>query len=297
VAAVDAVIVSYHSVVTLRACVQALLEARDVNVIVVDNHSTDGSLESVGDLPIVRVAAGRNGGFAYGANMGMSFGDAPYVLLLNPDAVIHARDVAALVDALDREPAAALAAPRIEGFDGRLAYSQRRFQRLRSTWAQALYVHRLRPRAPWVDELVRDAAAYERPGRPEWVSGACMLVRRSALERVGGLDERFFLYCEDMDLCRRLRCAGYDILFEPRATARHVGGASSADGETLPVLARSRVRYARAHHGPVAAAVTALAVAAGAATHSLAAAGRRGRRRGHARALRAALAEGFSARA
>jgi GT2 family glycosyltransferase len=296
VAAVDAVIVSYQSAATLRASVLALLQAPDVGVIVVDNHSTDGSLESVADLPIQRVATGHNGGFAYGANIGMSFGDAPYVLLLNPDAAIDPGDLLALVDALEREPGAALAAPRIESFDGRLAYSQRRFQRLRSTWCQALFLHRVWPRAPWTDELVRDEEAYDRPGRPEWVSGACMLLRRNALEQVRGLDERFFLYCEDMDLCRRLRAAGYEVVFEPRAVARHIGGASSSDGETLPVLARSRVRYARAHHGTVAAAMTALAIAAGAATHAFAAVGRRGRRRGHARALRAAVAEGLSAR-
>jgi GT2 family glycosyltransferase len=121
-----------------------------------------------------------------------------------------------------------------------------------------------------------------------------MLIRRDALEAVRGLDERYFLYCEDMDLCRRLRTAGHEILFEPAAVARHIGGASSAEGATLPVLARSRVRYVRRHHGTLPALLTAAGVAVGAAGHAVAAAGRRGARRGHVRALRAALGEGFS---
>jgi hypothetical protein len=292
-AAVDVVIVSYQSAGTLRACVLPLAAAPDVAVVVVDNHSSDGSLEAVGDLPVVRVDTGRNGGFAYAANIGTSFGTAPYVLLLNPDACIRPDDVRTLAAALEREPVAALAAPRIEDFDGRLAYSQRRFQRLRSTWGQALFLHRAWPRAAWTDELVRDPGAYERRTRPDWVSGACMLIRRSAFEQLCGLDERFFLYCEDQDLCRRLRDAGHEIVFEPGAVARHIGGASSSEGHTLPVLARSRVRYVRRHHGAAAALLTALGIATGALTHALAATGRRGTRRGHVRALRAALAEGL----
>ena len=102
----------------------------------------------------------------------------------------------------------------------------------------------------WTDELVRDAAAYERPGDPEWVSGACMLVRRDAFEAVGGFDEGFFLYCEDTDLCRRLWKAGHRVRFEPAAEVHHVEGASSGAGETRPIAARSRVLYARKHFGP-----------------------------------------------
>ena len=125
--------------------------------------------------------------------------------------------------------------------------SQRRFPRLRSTYAQALFLHRFFPQATWIDELVRDAGAYARPGSPEWASGACLLVRRSALERLGGLDDGFFLYCEDLDLCRRLRDAGFDVRFEPAATVVHEGGASAPRAALLPVLAASRVRYARKH--------------------------------------------------
>ena len=92
--------------------------------------------------------------------------------------------------------------------DGSLDFSQRLFPRLRSTYAQALFLHRVFPRATWTDELVRDEDAYARRGSPDWVSGACILVRRDALVELGGLDEGFFMYCEDIDLCRRLQVVG-----------------------------------------------------------------------------------------
>src|SRR6266511_3110398 len=132
-------------------------------------------------------------------------------------------------------------APRIVHTDGTLDYSQRRFPRLRSTYAQALFLHRLFPRATWTDEVIREDEAYARRGSPDWVSGACMLMRRSVLEELNGLDEGFFMYCEDIDLCRRLRRAGYDLVFEPDARVLHEGGASAPRTSLLPVLASSRL--------------------------------------------------------
>ena len=117
-----------------------------------------------------------------------------------------------------------------------------------------------------------------------------MLVRRDAFEAVGGFDEGFFLYCEDTDLCRRLRDAGHEVRYEPAAEVRHVGGASSGAGETQAIAARSRVRYARKHDGPVGARVQALGVALGEATHALTALMRPASRRGHLAGARAALA-------
>jgi GT2 family glycosyltransferase len=130
---------------------------------------------------------------------------------------------------------------------------------------------------------------YDSPGTPDWVSGACMLVRRDAFAAVGGFDEDFFLYCEDTDLCRRLRDAGHDIRYEPGAGVRHVGGASSDTGQTRAIAARSRVRYARKHLRPPAARIETLGVALGEATHAAASLARPAARRGHVAALRAAL--------
>jgi GT2 family glycosyltransferase len=287
---IHAVVVSYRSAATLRGCVEPLAAIDDVHVTVVDNASPDHGLQTVADLPVELIRAPRNGGFSYGCNLGAARAQAPFLLFLNPDARIGRGALRALRENLLAHPDAALAGPRILEPGGRLAWSQRRFPRHRSTYAQALFLHRLWPLATWSDELIRDPAAYARPGTPDWVSGACMLVRRNAFEAVGGFDEDFFLYCEDTDLCRRLRDAGHTVRFEPSAEARHVGGASSGSGETQAMAARSRVLYARKHLSRAAARTEAIGVALSEATHAAAALPRPASRRGHVAGLRAALA-------
>jgi N-acetylglucosaminyl-diphospho-decaprenol L-rhamnosyltransferase len=284
---VDIVVVSYNSGDTLRACVKPLCQIPGVEVIVVDNASPRDPLPTVADLPVRTIRAPRNGGFSYGCNLGSGRATAPYLLFLNPDARIDEAALHALLEVLGNDPATGLVGPRILDDDGSLSFSLRRFPRLRSTYAQAVFLHRLWPQASWTDELIRDAALYERPGTVEWISGACMLVRRSAYEAVGGFDEGFFLYCEDTDLCRRFWQAGHAVRFEPRAQVRHVGGASSGAGETQAIAARSRVLYARKHRDRRRARLEALGVALGEATHAAIALNRPASRRGHLAALRA----------
>lgn len=264
-AGVDIVVVSYNSRDELRGCVTPLLGVPDVQVIVVDNASTDGSLERIADLDVTAVPLEANGGFAHGVNVGWRLGSAPYVMLLNPDASIDAQSLRRLVALLEAEPTVGAAAPKIVDESGRIDYSLRRYPRVRSTFAQAFFLHRLWPRASWSDELIRDEEAYARPWSPDWVSGACVLLRRSALEEIGGLDEAFFMYAEDIDLCRRLREAGYDVRYEPESVVTHEGGASAPRSSLLPVLAASKLRYARKHRGRVPATLerAGLALAAG----------------------------------
>jgi hypothetical protein len=287
--AVDVVVVSYNSSGELRGCVESLAGQPGLNVIVVDNASSDGSLDTVADLPLDAVALETNGGFGHGCNAGWRRGSAPYVLFLNPDARILPESLERLAAVLDERPDAGAAAPRITEADGALDYSLRRFPRLRSTYARALFLHRVFPAADWTDELIRDPSAYREAGSPDWVSGACVLVRRSALEALGGFDEGFFMYCEDVDLCRRLWDAGHEVLYEPAAEVSHIGGASAPRASLLPVLAASRLRYAAKHMGPAAALVERAGIALEALTHVVVSGGGRAARAGHARALRLAL--------
>ena len=286
---VDAVIVAYNSARTLRACVEPLTAIEGVRVIVVDNRSPDDTAGTVAGLDVELVRASRNGGFAAGCNLGIARATGHYVLLLNPDARMSAGALDALVATLDANPETAIAGPRIVEDDGTLASSQRRFPRPLSTFAQALFLHRLWPHASWTDELVRDPAAYGTAGAPDWVSGACMLIRREALELVGGMDEDFFLYCEDMDLCARVRDAGWDVRYEPSAIVHHEGGASRPREELLATLARNRVLYARKHAGRTTVLLEAAGVALGHATHAVTSLARPALRRGHLRAFAAAL--------
>jgi GT2 family glycosyltransferase len=116
-----------------------------------------------------------------------------------------------------------------------------------------------------------------------------VLLRRSAVEAIGGLDDGFFMYCEDIDLCRRLRNAGYEIRFVPEAVVTHEGGASAPRASLLHVLAASRLRYARKHRSWAGAMLERLGVALGALTHAVVSRGGRAARAGHLRALRRAL--------
>jgi N-acetylglucosaminyl-diphospho-decaprenol L-rhamnosyltransferase len=288
-AQIDAVTVSYHSRATLRACVEPLSVLPEVQVTVVDNASDDGSLESLEGLPVRAIQSGRNGGFGCGCNLGAQAGDAPYVLFINPDATITGDALGVMRAALEADATLGAVGPRILGDDGQLQLTQRRYPRLRSTWAQALFLHRIAKRASWADEVIWDRAAYEVPGSPQWLSGACLLIRREAFAAIGGFDERFFLYCEDIDICKRLRGAGYGLRYEPGATVRHIGGASAPSGTTTPIYARSRIAYARKHYRRGAVGLERAGVAVGEATHALAAAARPPKRRGHLAALRAVL--------
>jgi GT2 family glycosyltransferase len=282
---VDVVIVAYNSREQLADCVWPLLGIDWIHLIVVDNASPDDSAAAVAGLPVTVVREGENRGFGAGCNAGSRAGSAPYVLFLNPDATIDAQALSRLVDTLERDPTLGAAGPRIVNDDGTLDHSIRRFPRLRSTYAQALFAHRFAPNAGWTDEVVRDASRYESPGAAEWLSGACLLVRRSVLDPIGGFDEGFFMYCEDTDLCRRIGNAGLAVWYQPTAVAGHKGGASAPRSSLLPVLAASRSRYAHKHRGRPAAAGERIGIALGSLTHLVAGRGGGDARRGHLAAV------------
>jgi GT2 family glycosyltransferase len=287
---VDVVVVSYNSEDQLRTCAEGLAALDEIHVVVVDNASFDGSIAAVSDLPVTVVPLSYNAGFSHGCNTGARLGHADFILFLNPDASIDEASLRRLVGELESDPGIGAAAPKIVGDDGELHHSLRRFPRLRSTYGQALFLHRIFPKARWTDEMIRDSHWYERAGTQEWVSGACILVRREAFEEIGGFDEGFFLYCEDTDLCLRLQQAGYEVHYEPETVVTHMGGASLPRASLLHVAVQSRVRYATKHRGAGAAVVERLGIALGAFTHMIAARGGAAARRGHARSLWAAMA-------
>jgi N-acetylglucosaminyl-diphospho-decaprenol L-rhamnosyltransferase len=264
---VDVVIVSYGSAETIRACVEPLAGVEGITVRLVDNASPDDAVERVADLPVDIIRAGRNGGFSFGCNVGARAGDAEYLLFLNPDAIMAPADVSALIAVLDGDSGAGVVGP-----------------------AQALFLHRIWARASWADEQIRDPEAYDVPGQPGWLSGACLLMRRSAFEEIDGFDEGFFLYCEDTDICVRLRAAGWGVRYEPSATARHQEGSSAPRAALAAIHARSRIRYARLHSARPAAIAERGIVALWAVTHALVALPRRrAAARGYAAALRAVI--------
>ena len=287
---VDVVVVAYNSRDALRASVEPFAGVDGVSVYVVDNCCPEKSYEVVEGMSGVHLLhMPVNGGFAYGCNAGWRAGASQNVLFLNPDARLSPAAVERLAETLDTEPRAGLVGPRTLLEDGSLDWTIRRFPSLRSTYAQALFLHRLAPRAAWVDEVVRDPAVYGRRSGVDWLSGACLLVRRSVLEAVGGLDEGFFFYAEDIDLCRRVSRAGWEVLYCPDATCVHEGGRSMPRARLLPMLAASRLRYAKRHRGRIAAFLERLGIGIGEALRTVVGRGDASYRRGHLEALSVVL--------
>jgi len=198
-------------------------------VVVVDNGSTDGSITALrAALPDVRVVtAGRNLGYAAAANVGIAATAAPVVAVCNPDLDVVPGTGAAMVARLDAEPDLAALGPRIENPDGSLYPSARRDPGIGDAIGHALF-GLVAPRNRFTRhyrQLDVDAA---QPRDVDWASGAMLFLRRSALTSVGGWDERYFMYMEDVDLCWRLRRLGWRVAYEPGGRAIHVQGASTA---------------------------------------------------------------------
>ena len=240
----DVVIVAYNSAETVRACVEPLVADPGLNVVIVDNASEDYLAEAVADLPVEVVRSPQNLGFGAGCNVGWRIGAAPHVVFINPDARIDADGVRRLVAALEADDVG-LTAPRILNEDGTVQQSQHRFPTHAATWTQALLLHRLFPGAAWAHEDIVEPEAYARSSEPDWVGGACIALRRETLERLAGFDERFFMYCEDTDLCRRLRDLGLRVRFLSEVTASHDGGGSAPAPRRSQMKLTSRIIYAR----------------------------------------------------
>ena len=221
-----------------------------MNVVVVDNASHDDTLATIADLPVTTIPSDGERRVRRRLQRRLAL-DVVAVRTLPQPGRAHVRRGGS---ARSRDERRHDPRPRPSGLElvtpsGELDYSLRRFPRLRSTYARALFLQRLLPRASWVDEVIRDPRAYVEPHAVEWITGACLLVRRTALEEVGGFDERFFMYCEDKDLCTRLWRAGYSVEYEPSIVCEHEGGAGSeaSRGARRSMLTRSRMLYAAAH--------------------------------------------------
>jgi GT2 family glycosyltransferase len=250
------VIVNYHSEALLRACLESLPSSAhpfSLEVIVVDNSGTaraSGALEAFPEARLIE--AGGNVGFARACNLGMAAARGRHLLLLNPDTVAHPGAVATLSRELDASPEIGVVAARLLNPDGTLQYSCRRFPRALSIFfGRYALLTRLFPANPVsTDYLYLDwDHASTRP--VDWASGACLMIRREVYERVGGLDDGYFLFVEDMDWCRRIRDAGHEVVYVPEAEVTHRIGASRGPVPSWVMWERHRsmLRYVRKHFG------------------------------------------------
>jgi GT2 family glycosyltransferase len=250
---VAVVVVSYNTRADLLRCLSALDETvtLPIEVVVVDNASADGSADAVrGAFPKVRVIENaQNVGFSRANNVGVRETSAPDVLILNSDAELRPACLETLCGVLDRQPELGAVGPRTLGGDGSIQVSFGPALTPLAEWRQRRLVRGVRARAAWALREAERLAAHEH--EPDWLSASCLLARRSAFDAVGGFDEGFFLYEEDVDFCLRLRRAGWRLRFTPAAQVVHRLGRSM---EKAPALARleydrSHLRYYRKHNG------------------------------------------------
>jgi GT2 family glycosyltransferase len=237
------IIVSFNARPDLERCLQSLHDAPPAalhEILVVDNGSTDGSVAAIRRWPDVRVIeVGSNVGFARANNNGIRASTGTNLLLLNSDTIVPPTAIDRLLGELARHPDVAVVGPRLVDASGRPELSYGRMIGPLNELRQ-----KRRAKGAAVEQLTR------RPLYPDWVSGACLLVRRADAEGVGGLDERYFMYTEDVDFCAALRARGRRILFTPNVEVVHLRGrsAASAPAATREAYRRSRIAFYEKHH-------------------------------------------------
>jgi N-acetylglucosaminyl-diphospho-decaprenol L-rhamnosyltransferase len=252
---ISAVVVNWNAGRLLCDCVRSFIEDKqrcgipDAEVIVVDNNSSDSSIASLkAAFPAVRIIQNTdNLGFARATNQGIRAGGGDYVLLLNPDTEVRPGALGALKRFLESQPLAGAVGPKLLNPDGSLQISAYPEPTLfREAW-RLFHLDRLRsigsyPMHSWGNSSPRDV---------DVLMGACILLPRKVLDECGLLDERFFIYSEDQDLCRRLKNRGWRIFWLPGAEVVHYGGQSTRQvkAEMFVRLYKEKIAYFRTHNG------------------------------------------------
>lgn len=264
---ISVVLVSFNTRDLTRECLTSLYDASvglDIEVLVVDNASRDGSAEMIErEFPSAKlIRSAVNLGFAGGNNLAFPLATGRYIVLLNTDAFLEQDALRRSMAHMDAEPDTGLGGGRLVGRDGSWQASTRMFP---SPLNDLLMISGAAARFPKSRFFGRQDHTWADPGDggdTDWVPGAYSMIRRTALEQVGYFDERFFLYYEEVDLCRRLKQAGYAVLYWPDVVVVHLGGESSKTLKDLRMSRsgaqlelwrmRSEFLYYRKHHGAVA---------------------------------------------
>lgn len=230
------VIVNYNTLALTVNCVASLLTHRIAaahDIVVVDNASPDGSgAELAQALPegVQVVLSDRNGGFGAGVNLGIEALGTDLVLVLNPDTYFKRNDVAVIQGLFDERPRLGVAGLRLVNPDGSLQYSARRFYSLPDILARRTLLGRWGPMQHRVDSHLLKRRWGSEPFEADWVMGTGFVVRRSAFAQLGGMDEGYFLYFEEVDLCARMWVSGWQVLAVPQVELVHEHQRHSAQG-------------------------------------------------------------------
>src|SRR5918999_2870140 len=243
---VAVVVVTYDALPWVERCLESV---RGTPTVVVDHGSSDGTPDFVREhFPEVRLIEAENRGLGAGWNRGLAETDSRYVLLLNADAWLVGDALSRLVGFADSRPRAAIVGPRLLNPDGSLQRSVRGFPTPWRIATEYFGLRRLAPRSRAVNAFYAGGFDHDEVREVEFLMGACMLVRREAVEDVGPLDESFFLFSEETDWAYRFRRAGWQVVFFPGAECVHVRGASHA-GRLYRENLRGHLRFLEKHRG------------------------------------------------
>jgi GT2 family glycosyltransferase len=243
---VATVVVTHDALPWLEQCLESV---RSTTTVVVDNDSGDGTPDFVrARFPAVQVIEQENVGLGAGWNRGIEATGANFVLILNADAWPSEGSLERLVAFANSRPDAAVVGPRLQNLDGSLQRSVRGFPTVWRLATEYFFLRKLAPRSRLLNAFYAGGFEHDEVREAEVVMGACMLVRRSAIDEVGGLDESFFLFSEETDWCYRFRQAGWKVLFFPGAECVHVGGASHG-GRLFRENLRGQLRFLAKHSG------------------------------------------------
>ena len=222
-------ICSWNTQDDLRACLRSLEGVDGIETIVCDNNSEDGSPAMVAEeFPWVRLMAQSvNLGFTGGQNAMIAARCAPHVLLLNSDTVVHPGALDGLLAYLQAHPEVGILGPKLLNPDGSLQLSCRRFPNPLAALFRNTPLGRLFPNNRFTREYLMADFAHDAPREVDWVSGAALLARKELVDRIGGLDPEFFMFCEDVDWCWRAWKAGYKVVYLPSAVITHAIGRST----------------------------------------------------------------------
>jgi N-acetylglucosaminyl-diphospho-decaprenol L-rhamnosyltransferase len=245
----DIIVVTYNNEDVVGALLDSIpgaLDDLEANVTVVDNGSTDNTVELLLNRGDCKVILSSNVGYAGGINRGVREGSgAEAILILNPDTRLQEGCITPLYSALQL-PQTGVVAPRMLSSDGTLFFSLRRRPRLMG----ALGLTQLK--LPALSDIVQEATAYEQPHVIEWAVGAALMITRECFDLLDGWDESFFLYSEETDFSLRAKDHGLVTRYEPRSVVVHIGGASGRSGKTFAMQAINRIRFYGRRHNSVA---------------------------------------------
>jgi N-acetylglucosaminyl-diphospho-decaprenol L-rhamnosyltransferase len=253
------IIVSWNVREFLAACLDSIKAHTgdlDIEVIVVDSYSGDGTVETVRECyQWVRfMPQSSNIGFTRGNNLGLSAAQGRHLLLLNPDTEVVGDALPRMVRYLDEHPDVGVVGPRTLNGDGSTQSTRRRFPTFVTALFESTWLQPIAPRLV-LDRYYACDIADDDIADVDWVQGSALIMRRKAYAQIGGLDEQYVMFSEEMDWCKRVRNAGWRVVYLGDATIIHHGGKSTEQVSALSHIyfQSSKIRYFRKFHGPLAA--------------------------------------------